>query len=333
MLRLDDLRRLLDAAPEVRRVELSNYGEIFLNPELPGILRLCHERRVATSAFNGVNLNSARPDALEGVVRWRMRAMTVSIDGATQESYQRYRVRGRLDRVLANIATINAHKRDAGSDLPRLRWQCVVFGHNEHEIGAARTMAASLGMAFAPKLSWTDSFSRICDSDAVRRAMPNGAATRAEFFAATGRDYLGGICNQLWDSPQVNWDGKLLGCRSNFWGDFGANVFNVGFEAAVNGERITHAHAMLQGSAETRADIPCTICDSFTGMRESGRFLPRDEAARGKPVAPDEAVAAAAYWRDAGWPDQAAEACRRVLAEVPSHAGARALLAAIEGGG
>jgi MoaA/NifB/PqqE/SkfB family radical SAM enzyme len=105
MLRRDDLARLLDAAPEVRRVELSNYGEIFLNPELPGILRLCHERGVATTAFNDVNLNSARPEALEATVRWRMQAMTVAIDGATPTIYERYRVRGRLNRMLADIAS------------------------------------------------------------------------------------------------------------------------------------------------------------------------------------------------------------------------------------
>src|SRR4030095_9011737 len=50
-------RKLLDEHPSVTAVELSNYGEIFLNPELLEILALAHERKVVLTAGNGVNLN------------------------------------------------------------------------------------------------------------------------------------------------------------------------------------------------------------------------------------------------------------------------------------
>ena len=78
-----DLGRLLDANPQIRRVELSNYGEMFLNPALAGLLGVCHERRVAATGHNGANLNNARPEMLEAAVRYGMRVLTVSIDGAS----------------------------------------------------------------------------------------------------------------------------------------------------------------------------------------------------------------------------------------------------------
>jgi len=97
------LQRLLDENPQVGSLELSNWGEIFLNPELPDLLRIAWKRRVDITAANGVNLNSASPEALKAVVAYRVRALTCSIDAATPEVYQQYRRRGHLPRVLENI--------------------------------------------------------------------------------------------------------------------------------------------------------------------------------------------------------------------------------------
>jgi hypothetical protein len=134
-------------------------------------------------------------------------------------------------------------------------------------------MAAELGMEFSPKLTWDDGFSPIRDSAFVRAQTGLPAASRAEFRAVTGNRYLAGICRQLWEDPQVNWDGKMLGCGRNFWGDFGANAFTDGLEAAVNSERMRYARDMLRARAPARTDIPCTSCEMYLEMRKSGNFL------------------------------------------------------------
>jgi hypothetical protein len=273
-LSLRDFTRVIDDNPWLKAIELSNYGEIFLNPDLLAMLRYAHERGVALSAENGVNLNYARPDVLEGLVKYRVRTIQCSIDGATQATYAAYRVRGRLDVVLDNIATINRHKRDYASATPELIWQFVAFGHNEHEIPAARALAHKLGMRFVVKLSWQPDLSPITDTDAVRAAA--GAASRREFKEQKGVDYMQSICHQLWDLPQVNWDGKMLGCCRNFWGDFGpGNAFQDGLLRSINSEKMTYARQMLQGRQPARADIPCTTCELYEDMKRDGRWLLR----------------------------------------------------------
>ena len=109
-LRVDDFRALLDDNPQLERIELSNYGEIFLNPQLVQILELAHARGVTLTAGNGVNLNTVRDEVLEAVVKYKVDHMTCSIDGASQETYKVYRVKGDFDRVIANIRTITAWK-------------------------------------------------------------------------------------------------------------------------------------------------------------------------------------------------------------------------------
>ncbi|MBI4567518.1 MAG: SPASM domain-containing protein [Planctomycetes bacterium] len=272
-LRFADFKRLVDENPWVRRIELSNWGEIFLNPDLLEIIRHGHEKGVALAASNGANLNHVKDEVLEGLVKHRFQAITCSIDGASQETYARYRVRGDFERVLANVRRINEFKRLFGSDLPALVWQFIVFGHNEHELPKARALARELGMEFRPKLTWDDSFSPVRDAEFVRRETGLAAVSREEFREREGREYMP-ICSQLWDLPQINYDGKVLGCCANFWGDFG-NAFQEGLLNSLNNDRMRHARLMLRGKAQERPDVPCTTCSYYLRMKASGRWLSR----------------------------------------------------------
>jgi len=275
-LRFEDFRDLLDKNPRLKRIELSNYGEIFLNPALPRILELAYKRGVVLTADNGANLNKVRPEVLEGLVKYRLRSMVCSIDGASEATYSVYRVRGKFANVIGNIRKINMLKRRYRSRFPELTWQFVVFGHNEHELPLARAMARVLGMRFYAKLSWDPDFSPVREAKAVGEATGTDAATREEYEALHGQDYMQDICHQLWDAPQINWDGKVLGCCRNFWGDFGGNAFRDGLTASVNTEQMVHARAMLLGRAPARKDVPCTTCEIYIKMRERGRWLERD---------------------------------------------------------
>ena len=276
-LKLSDFEALLDHNPQIAHVELSNYGEMFLNPQLAEILACAFERKVTVSGDNGANLNFAREDALEAVVRYRMSGLKCSIDGATQESYSRYRVNGNLNRVLDNIDKIRDHRARRQSAFPQLCWQFVVFGHNEHEIGTARTMAAARGMDFFLKLSWDADYSPVRNRDLVRIETGLGAATRAEYSEQRGSEYTRDICFQLWNAPVLNWNGAMLGCCVNYWDDFGVIAFSSGLPEAMASPKLEYARRMLTGDAEPRGDIPCTNCGQYAQLRQSGHWLSQDE--------------------------------------------------------
>ena len=264
---------LLAANPGLREIELSNYGEIFINPGIEAILEIAHRRGVALHCGNGANLNHVSESVLEAVVKYGLRRLMCSIDGVTQDVYAKYRVRGHVDTVIANVRRINEYKRLYRSPYPEMTWQFIVFGHNEHEMPAARKLAEELGMRFFPKLSWDDSFSPIHDEARVMQETGLPSATREGFREKTGHDYLGGICKQLWFEPQVNWDGKMLGCCRNFWGEFGGNAFEDGLEAAVNSEGMRYARRMLLGQEPARDGIPCTTCELYTHRLEGKRWI------------------------------------------------------------
>lgn len=272
-LKLGDFQKLLDENPWISQVELSNYGEIFLNPDLLKIMEYAYIRNLILTADNGVNLNTAKEDVLQGLVKHKFRRLTCSIDGASNETYKVYRVRGNFDKALENIKKINYYKKKYKSKYPLLTWQFVVFGHNEHEIPIARKLATDLNMRFYLKLSWDNDFSPIRDKDFVRKEVRLNASTRDEYRQKYGVDFGREICYQLWNKPQINWDGKILGCCLNFWGDFGGNAFRDGLLTSLNNEKINYARDMLLGKKVAREDIPCTTCVLYLSMKANNNWL------------------------------------------------------------
>jgi MoaA/NifB/PqqE/SkfB family radical SAM enzyme len=274
-LKFNDFQKLIDHNPRIAYIELSNYGEIFLNPDLIEIIKYAHAQNVTLNAGTGVNLNDVKEDVLEGLVKYKFGNLTCSIDGASNDSYNIYRMKGNFEKVILNIKKINLLKNKYQSIYPFLRWQFVVFGHNEHELPIARRMAADLGMHFSPKLSWDEDFSPIRDQKFVKEETGFTIVSRKEYKQRFGVDYMQEICNDLWEKPQINWDGKVLGCCRNFWGDFGGNAFRDGLSIAVNNDKIQYARYMLLGKKVPRDDIPCFSCDIYQTMVTNNKFLKR----------------------------------------------------------
>lgn len=276
-LKAENLRKLLKENPQIRRIEFENRGEMFLNPNFLELLKLADEMKVEMACNSGTNLNTVGKGVLEGLVKYKFRALLCSIDGASQEVYQQYRRGGDFNRVIEHIKEINRYKKAYRSPYPALRWQFVVFGHNEHELPIARQMAKELDMEFVPKMSWDSKHSPIRDKEMVMRETGWTAVTREEFQASTGKNYMRNVCHSLWNHPHINWNGKILGCCWNSWGDFGSNAFEHGFIPAVNNEKINYARNMLLGKEAPRKDIPCTSCDLYRVMQHTGRFLTEKE--------------------------------------------------------
>ena len=74
-LAFSDFKRVIDENPHISRIELSNWGEIFLNKELLEMMRYAHKRNVALYASNGANLNTVDDEVLAGIVKYKLRKL------------------------------------------------------------------------------------------------------------------------------------------------------------------------------------------------------------------------------------------------------------------
>lgn len=257
-----ELLRFLDMNPTIRKMEISHYGELFLNPEAPEIFHAAFLKNVSLTVANGVNLNFLSDEQCDALVKYRVRLLTVAIDGATPETYAIYRRGGDFARVLENVARINAAKKKYASPYPELFWQFIPFAHNEHEIAAARSLASGLGMTFSVKLNAADTYAPVKDPQRIAKEAGVIHATRKDYLAERGRIY-GLPCHQLWVSPQINWDGKLLGCCSNLFGSLG-DAFERPLEEVMQSSPVMQTKKILLGLEPVTADSPCARCYVFT---------------------------------------------------------------------
>lgn len=120
---------------------MSNWGEIFLNKDIADIIRYAYEHQVVLYCGNGTNFNDVDERTLEYLVKYKVEYLNLSIDGATQETYEKYRVREDLKKVFRNIERLNYYKAQYHSEFPKLSWQFVIFGHNEHELPVVKNFA------------------------------------------------------------------------------------------------------------------------------------------------------------------------------------------------
>jgi hypothetical protein len=260
-LSLTDFSEFVDNNPQIRIIEIGNSGEVFLNPDLPAILKYAYDRGVTIRIAEGANLNDATDEAMEALVRYGVSFLRISIDGATQETYKIYRVGGDLKKALKNVQRINEYKKQYKSNLPRLILQFIPFRHNEHEIKNIVLMAQSLGMEMYFKLNVFTGYLPLRDHATLTELL--GYSDKGSYLKKTGEIYMRDICLQLWRAPQVNWDGRLLGCSANSSVSYAEYALGSAFSREINNDHIKYARKMLMGIAPARADIPCVCCDSY----------------------------------------------------------------------
>jgi hypothetical protein len=273
-LRAEDYRRLLRANPWVNRVELSNWGEAMLSPDLVDVLDTSRKMGVHILLRGGVNLNSASEEQLEALVRCGVRLIYVAIDGATQESYEAYRIGGRLENVLRHVDTINAIKRRTGSHFPVLAWQMVIMKSNAHEVKLAQAMAAERGMIFLTKLCWEPSLRAPVEGLGSNITVTYSGGERGPDAEQRLIQRIGdSMCMNLWDAPQLNFDGKILGCVYNHWGNFGRLEFGKSLLPHLEGGLIGATRRALAGEGPMPSESPCRQCQFYTDRLNTGHWL------------------------------------------------------------
>jgi len=250
---LDLYRRLLDELGDyLFELEAFNWGEPLLSPHIHTMIAEATARGISTR----MNTNFSVPfDAAraERLVASGLKMLTVSIDGARQQTYEQYRVGGSLQRVLGNCRLLMEAKRRLTSATPVVNWEFHVFPHNVADYAEVRAMAAELGMSLLT----------------FKGIMPGQDwDVHGEWQYCAPLQVL--PCVGLWSIAVVNNDGGVAPCKGTFYreddmarlavrpGELGA----ASFREVWNGPRYVAARQLYrrrEGSADRRA-IVCFDC-------------------------------------------------------------------------
>lgn len=260
-LRFENFKKLIDNNDFIKEIEMSNSGEVFLNPDIDKIITYAIEKNITLTLYNGTNFNNIKESTLELLVKAQVPSITFSIDGASNEIYQKYRVNGNLDNVIKNIKKLNEYKKKYDSDKPNLLWQFIVMKDNVGEILKAKKMAEELNMNIFYKREWSYSFIPENVNEVEKITGINYTSNNENLF-------YNSFCTDMIYSPQINWDVKLLGCCVVYRSDWNVNVFENGLIQALNSKKyrkglITLLRCDNKGNHLDEPN-PCIDCYTFT---------------------------------------------------------------------
>jgi len=230
-------RILAELDGSLERLMLYNYGEPFLHPRILEMMAEAHRAEVHTRVSTNGLVFLRGMDASD-LIASGLDYLRVSVDGATEETYNVYRVGGRLDRVLEGVRLLQERKRELGRSKPVVELQFIVMRHNEHEIPLMRQMARELGVLLRCKSVGLGDLNR----EPGRRAWLPGDESLSRYEERNGQFNLARldhrVCDHPWHRSVVNWDGQVAPCCYDWDGvyEFGNAADGIG--AVWNGERL-----------------------------------------------------------------------------------------------
>jgi MoaA/NifB/PqqE/SkfB family radical SAM enzyme len=166
MLDWDVFTRVVDeAGPSLGRIDFFNYGEAFLHKRAVEMCEYIKSRYPHIYLYTSTNGLALNEDKARRLVHSGIDEVTFSIDGASPDTYARYRQRGKFDVAIANLRAMAEEKAKCGRDLPQINWRYILFTWNDsdEEMARARALAEELGV---DRLCWEitdhpeDAFSR-----------------------------------------------------------------------------------------------------------------------------------------------------------------------------
>ena len=249
-LSLEDFKRILGQFPLARQVNLFNWGEPFLNPDIFGMVMEAKKRKIFVQIHS--NLNHFSPEMARQLVESRLDLLVISLDGASQESYERYRRKGDFNRVIENIRLIEKTKNELGKDRPFIEWKFLINRFNEAEKEKAVEMAKELGVKL--KFDFMDMPKEAMD-DWLPRQQENSHYDLKTHEPKTNPYF----CYMLWQVPSINFDGKVFPCCILFDDkDAVGNLLEQDFDEIWNGEKMkAMRHYIATGEGDCQACRNC----------------------------------------------------------------------------
>jgi radical SAM protein with 4Fe4S-binding SPASM domain len=197
----------------LRNVALYNWGEPFLNRHTLDFVSYFHERNKITLISSNLSVRDYDAEFFDRLVGSGLDLLIASIDGASQESYEKYRVGGSYQRILRNLRGLAERKRRLGSPHPRVFYKMLLHRFNQHEVDEARRAAESAECEFVLDLSFgcPDAVRDSWIADSIREEYGTAIPPIAGFTEPLDPT-MSTHCHQLWDSIVVNADGAVFPC-------------------------------------------------------------------------------------------------------------------------
>ncbi len=207
----EDLFKTTIDALEKQLVYLLFYfqGEPYLHPKFLELVQYASEKKIYTAT--STNAHFLNDKQAEKTVRSGLDRLIISLDGTTQETYESYRIGGKLEKVISGTERVVYWKKKLKSKTPHIIFQFLVVKPNQHQIEEVKQLAKKIGVdevgfKTAQIYDYEDGSPLIPTIDKYARYQQN-AEGKYEI-----KNRLLNHCWKMWHSCVVTWDGRVVPC-------------------------------------------------------------------------------------------------------------------------
>lgn len=184
-------------------------GEPYLNPNFLELVKYASSKGIYTATSSNahyLNDENARKTVESGLDR-----LIISIDGTSQDTYQSYRVGGKLDKVIEGTKNIIKWKKELKSKTPHVIFQFLVVRANEHQIPELKLLAKELGVDEVGLKT-----AQVYDYKNGNELIPENEKYSRYRKTNSGKYEIKNSflnhCWKLWHSCVITWDGIVVPC-------------------------------------------------------------------------------------------------------------------------
>lgn len=201
-------------------------GEPFLNPRFLEMVKFADQQRIFTST--STNAHYLDKKNVQAILDSGLKQLIISMDGISQEVYQKYRIGGNLEKVQHGLSLLLEARSILKQKFPRVILQFLVTGENEHQLTElkhwAETMKVDELQLKTIQIYDFENGSDLIPSDlGYSRYVPFGEGKWKL------KKKLENKCWRMWQGAVVTWDGRVVPCcfdkdASHVMGELGKQI-------------------------------------------------------------------------------------------------------------
>jgi radical SAM protein with 4Fe4S-binding SPASM domain len=207
---LELYRRAIDQLqPDLFYLILYFQGEPYLHPLFFHMTDYARKRKIYTATSTNAHFltdHLARKTVESGLDR-----IIISLDGLDQQTYEKYRVGGSVEKVLEGTRNLVRWKKELKSKTPYIILQFIVFSTNEHQAPQLRQLAKELGV---DKLELKSA--QLYNYEEGNPLVPANQKLSRYKRKSDGRliinNPLHNHCFRMWRGCVITWDGLVVPC-------------------------------------------------------------------------------------------------------------------------
>ncbi|TAD98705.1 MAG: radical SAM protein [Bacteroidetes bacterium] len=184
-------------------------GEPYLHPNFTELVNYAHKKNIYTST--STNAHFLDDKNCQKTIESGLDRLIISIDGTSQETYQAYRIGGKLEKVIEGTRNMLAWRAKLKSKTPYIIFQFLVVKPNEHQISEVQDLATKLGVDEVKFKT-----AQIYDYKNGSPLMPSIEKYARYRKNAEGvyeiKNSLENSCWRMWQSCVMTWDGSIVPC-------------------------------------------------------------------------------------------------------------------------